>query len=121
MNAYVTCGRLWYIRQVPGLYSSSFEKDDAGGVLLRLSGDLDVSCSPQLAEAIGSCVLMLPNQLVLDMNGVGLVDSTGLRVLLDGARLANERAVPLKLRGLPPMTRRLLEVTELVDLFDLDA
>jgi anti-sigma B factor antagonist len=118
--AYVTSSHQWYIRQVPGPYSSNFEKDDAG-VLLRLSGDLDMSCSPQLAEAIGSCILMLPNQLVLDMNGVSFVDSTGLRVLLDGRRLANERGVPLKLRGLPPATRRLLEMTELLDLFELEA
>lgn len=46
-------------------------------------GDLDVASAPELAEALGLAVASDATAIVVDLRGVGLLDSTGLRALLE--------------------------------------
>lgn len=47
-------------------------------------GDLDIAGAPELAEALRLALASDATSIVVDLRGVGLLDSTGLRVLLEG-------------------------------------
>lgn len=46
-------------------------------------GDLDVAGAPELAEALGLALASDATEIVVDLRGVELLDSTGLRALLE--------------------------------------
>src|SRR5437867_11540179 len=49
-----------------------------GVTVLAPTGRLDVAGAPALRDAIGEAVKSGPNKVVIDMEGVSFVDSTGL-------------------------------------------
>lgn len=46
-------------------------------------GDLDVAGAPELAEALALALASDATEIVVDLRGVELLDSTGLRALLE--------------------------------------
>src|SRR3954447_25877559 len=54
--------------------------------IIRLRGDLDLECSSELEEAIKLAERTDAERLVIDVNGLDFIDSTGLRVLLAAKR-----------------------------------
>jgi len=62
-----------------------------------LTGEVDVYTAPQLKERLveaidGGCV-----DIVVDLEGVGFIDSSGLGVLVGGLRRAKERSGAIRL------------------------
>jgi anti-sigma B factor antagonist len=53
-----------------------------GGVVLRLSGELDMATAPHLEREIASASDGEPHVIVLDLRGLDFIDSTGLRTLI---------------------------------------
>lgn len=47
-------------------------------------GDLDIAGAPELTEALRLALASDAAAIVVDLRGVGLLDSTGLRALLEG-------------------------------------
>ncbi|PKQ17152.1 MAG: anti-sigma B factor antagonist [Actinobacteria bacterium HGW-Actinobacteria-7] len=56
-----------------------------------IKGELDVYSAPRLKEELVARLDSGCNQLVLNMEGVGFVDSSGLGVLVSALRRARER------------------------------
>jgi anti-sigma B factor antagonist len=52
----------------------------AGGIRVEVLGELDLATAPRLAEALGA--LPSGGELVVDLAGVTLMDSSGVAVLL---------------------------------------
>lgn len=79
----------------------------------KLTGDIDASTAPELAEAFGG---ELPTgDVVVDVADVTFIDSSGLRVFVDlNARMGSEMVT---LRSAPRNFRRLLELTGLSSSF----
>lgn len=62
-----------------------------GWVVYRIAGDLDVVSAPGASMGIEILELTNPSKLVLDLRDVEMVDSIGLRILVDAAaRSRNE-------------------------------
>lgn len=59
--------------------------------IVTLKGELDVYSAPRLKEELVSRIDGGCNQIVLNMEGVGFVDSSGLGVLVSALRRARER------------------------------
>jgi len=59
------------------------------------------------------------DDLVVDIEGVQFVDSSGLRSLLAAARRAASRDARLELRGVGPEIIRLFEITGTTDQFNI--
>src|SRR5262245_38121352 len=83
-----------------------------GGMVLRLSGDLDYSTAPRLRETIIGLLGRDPRpaQLVLDMAAVSMLDSTGLGTLVVGYRICDEVGVRLTVREPSPFVIRIMEI-----------
>jgi anti-anti-sigma factor len=81
-------------------------EDGAGGLLLRVSGELDLVSEPQLEQALEQTA---GREATLDLSELAFMDSTGLRTLLGAARTYPN----VTLRGpLQPPVQRLLELTQ---------
>jgi anti-anti-sigma factor len=78
-------------------------------LVLALHGDVDLDTASDLKTLIALSLAAHPcAELILDMFDVGLVDSTGLRLLRD---LALDPAMSFALTNPPAMLVRLLDLT----------
>ncbi len=84
---------------------------DAEAELLECRGELDLATGPVLRSKVRSVLEDRPRRLVIDLCGVGFVDSSGLAVVLEVARQAHERGIDLRFACDVPSTLRLLELT----------
>jgi anti-sigma B factor antagonist len=64
------------------------EANSDGTVLVKMAGDLDLGSADVLQQALLAAEKSHPSTLYLDLSGLGFMDSTGLRLILQ----ANERA-----------------------------
>jgi anti-sigma B factor antagonist len=81
-------------------------RNDPACSIVAVSGDVDISTSPDLREALAGVLAAGARAIVVDMSGVRFIDSTGLGVLVGtytsvrnaGGRLAlvNDHAAVLK-------------------------
>ena len=71
-----------------------------GAVVYRVTGDLDVVSAPAAAMGLEILELTRPPKLVLDLRDVEMVDSTGLRVVVEAASRARREDRELTLERL---------------------
>lgn len=84
--------------------------DGADGASLQLSGDLDLSSSPQFEQALAS-VLSTPRQrLTIDLQRLSFVDSCGLRAILAAQRECEQAGCELALIA-GEQAKRLFDLT----------
>jgi anti-anti-sigma factor len=81
-------------------------EDGPDGLVLRVSGELDLVSEPQLDQALQQTA---GRDATLDLSELAFMDSTGLRTLLGAARSHPN----VQLQGpLQPPVQRLLELTQ---------
>jgi anti-sigma B factor antagonist len=90
---------------------STAEHDDE--VVIVLNGEVDPHTCHHLQGALAEAVAAEPSRIVVDMDGVDFVDSSGLRALLLAHEAQEARSGTLEVRSPSPITRRLLQVTAL--------
>jgi anti-sigma B factor antagonist len=102
---------------------------DPGGVVLQTrierhegvavvvaTGELDVATAPRLLDEVRRANADgPPGPVVLDAAGVGFMDSSGLRALLDAERAAHEAGRPFAIARPSAGVRRVLELVDLID------
>ena len=77
--------------------------DEAGDrPTLVVRGEIDVSTSPELRAQLGRLLEHQPSGIVVDLRGVGFVDSSGLGVLDFMKRTSILKCGPDQLRALGP-------------------
>lgn len=86
-------------------------------------GDIDVVSAPSIEDAIRRAEdpLGTGRPLVIDVRGVGFIDSSGLRVLLAASRRAAAAGRRVELAGSGSALLRLLDITGTGSMFDLAA
>lgn len=97
------------------------ERDDESGrepgrAVLVVTGSIDLLSRSRLLE-IGHAALRREgcHGLVLDLSGVGFVDSTGIGAFVELASEAEDQGATFEVRNPSPRVQRLLEVTGLAD------
>lgn len=83
------------------------------GLILR--GEIDAHTAPRLREALAERITQSESDVRLEFGGVTFMDSSGLRVILDGASTAREQDREVVLVAPTPSVRRLIEITGLAD------
>ncbi len=93
----------------------------SGPVTLNLEGDIDVSVADQLGvESTRLLDAAESSGLVVDMQNVKFIDSTGLGALVRLRKNATARGIPLRLRNVPPQTLRVMQLTALDQSFEIE-
>jgi anti-sigma B factor antagonist len=83
-----------------------------------LQGDFDGEFAEQFQNTITAIVAKRAAGIVLDMSGVGFIDSQGLEQLLWARDYCNENKREFKLAGLDENCAKILEITRLEKEFD---
>ena len=84
---------------------------DKGRAVLSLRGELDLASAPLLQSEIESNDVASASMLVLDLQELKFIDSTGLRVLLTAYESAQERGQEFAVTQGSPQVQRLLSIT----------
>jgi anti-sigma B factor antagonist len=88
-------------------------EERGGATVVRASGDLDVATSPRLREQVIRLIAEGQSNIVLDLDDVDFVDSTGLGVIVGLLKRARTLGGDLRLVSTRPALRRILELTAL--------
>ena len=93
---------------------------DVAVLRVDVAGDLDVAAVPRMREQLHAALADRPARLVVDLTQCGFVDASALAMLLDVHRRAWRYGGVLTLRGCSPRVLRLLSLTGLRRVFDLE-
>ncbi len=110
--------------QAGELGAGGFDYDVAeapNGVVVALRGELDLAAAPGLQRELLALLARPVPSLTLDLAELTFLDSSGLGSLYRTRRAAEEGGVPLRLQAVPEHVMRVLDVTAMTPLFDLDA
>ncbi len=89
--------------------------------IVTVSGELDLATAPQLSEAIRSVLVPGRSHLVLDLDQVSFIDSTGLSVLVAAHRRAIREGGSFGLVCNSDRCMRVMHMTGLARLFSFHA
>jgi len=92
-----------------------------GAVVVRPSGDIDLSGSPVLRQELRRVQGEKPGKLVIDLSGVGYMDSSGVATLVEAMQVARKGGSKLVLCGLQDKVRSIFEIARLDTVFTIVA
>jgi anti-sigma B factor antagonist len=90
-------------------------RDDAGGVLLALSGELDVVSAPALEQRLREALAEPGAHVTLDLSALEFVDSAGVSVLIKAKQDAESRGSTLVLARATEQVHRVFALVGLAD------
>lgn len=90
-----------------------------GWTVVSLHGELDVASAPAARERLISLVNEGSTHLVLDLEGLDFIDSTGLGSIISALKRARTNGGDLRLVCTQSRIRRLFEITALDKAFPL--
>jgi len=92
-------------------------RSENGWAVLEVQGEVDLYTSPQLRDAILRFTEEGENRIVIDLNNVSFMDSSGLGVLVAGLKRARERGGELALAYGEGSVQKVLGITGLDKVF----
>jgi anti-sigma B factor antagonist len=90
-----------------------------GYSVLAVSGEVDVATVPRLREQLHGLVAQGSTKIVVDLDSVDFLDSTGLGVLVGALKRVRSNDGELSLVCTQPRIRKVFEVTGLTKVFSL--
>ncbi len=87
--------------------------------VLAVKGEIDVYCAPRLRERLVELVSEGHRQIVVDLEGVDFLDSTGLGVLVGGLKRLRTHDGDLSLVCTQPRILKVFEITGLTTVFSI--
>ena len=91
-----------------------------GGTVVAVGGEIDVYTAPRLREHLVSVVAAGNYHLIVDMEKVSFLDSTGIGVLVSGLRRVREHNGSLRLVCSQDHVMKILRITGLTTVFPID-
>jgi anti-anti-sigma factor len=82
-----------------------------GTATLLVSGEIDVASAGAFEEELHETEDSYPRRIVVDIDGLGFIDSTGLHALLRAHRRAEQNGHELVLTRVPDHVRRLFHIS----------
>jgi anti-sigma B factor antagonist len=87
--------------------------------IVEVTGDVDLNRSPALQQALLELVEKNPSRIVIDLSGVGYMDSSGVASLVKLLSRVRRKDVSLSLVGLTDRVRNIFEITRLDSVFEI--
>ncbi len=107
---------------LPGFEAMKDEAHSAdGGLVLRLSGELDMASAPGLARVLDTALDAQPTSIALDLTDLAFLDSCGIRVLITACRRARSEDSSITLRSPCRSVLKSLSLTGVDRLMEIDA
>jgi anti-sigma B factor antagonist len=91
-----------------------------GANAIAAFGEIDVATAPELRSALNTMIDGGASAVEVDMAGVTFIDSSGLGALIAALKRARQRDSDITISNLAGATRRVFEITGLVDVFKID-
>ena len=82
--------------------------------IVRVRGELDTTTAPQLEARLREVEGQGPALVILDLEATAFIDSSGLRVLVEGDRRMRANGAELVIEGMSAAARRILEISGLL-------
>jgi anti-sigma B factor antagonist len=95
-------------------------RQERGYSVVELTGDVDLSCSPDARKTILKCLEGTRNTLV-DLSGVTYIDSSGVASLVEGYQLAKKKNLKFGLIGVSEAALSVLQLARLDKVFPIHA
>ena len=94
---------------------------DVGNVrVLDLEGKITIGAGDvQLRQLVEECLAEGKTNILLNLKGVSHIDSSGIGEMVGCYTTVSRRGGAMKLFGLPPKINDLLQVTQLITVFDV--
>jgi anti-anti-sigma factor len=105
----------------PGQFSIVIESSRAGRASVRVSGELDLANAPAFADEVSAWLVRPIHTICVDLGRLSFIDSSGLRALDMIRTRADVQGVRLLLMSVPAQMRRVLELTNMTELFEYTA
>ena len=86
--------------------------------VVTVHGEVDLSTSPQLRDCLAGLIEQQPS-IVVDLDDVGFIDSTGIGVLVGGVKRARSNGGELALVCNQRRILKVLEITGLTQVFSV--
>ena len=90
-----------------------------GSTVLAVKGEVDVYTAPRLREKLVELATQGKHRIVVDLEGVEFLDSTGLGVLVGGLKRLRGKDGDLVLVCTQPRILKVFEITGLTKVFDI--
>ena len=88
--------------------------------ILDITGNIDMSNSPEVRKAVlGQIREKSASRVVLNLCGVGYIDSSGVASLVEGLKASRELGSRFILFGLSDSAREVLKISRLLKLFEI--
>jgi anti-sigma B factor antagonist len=104
----------------PGSLQLTVAEGD-GHAEVAVRGEVDIHTCTELERTLTTLADKGVNVITLDLGEVAFIDSSGLRALVVGHKALQDRGGSLVVANPSPSTARLLEVTGLDGLFDVES
>ena len=95
-------------------------RDEGGYTVMELTGDVDLSCSPDARKQILEC-LDAAHNLLVDMSRVTYIDSSGVASLVEGFQTARKKSLKFGLVGVSGSAMSVLQLARLDKVFPIHA
>ena len=95
-------------------------KEQEGVVVLSISGEIDLYNAPELKEAIQVLVEQKKNKIVVNLDRVSYVDSSGIGSLISSFSNLKKQEGSLRICNVVGSVRKVFELTKLTTFFDID-
>jgi anti-sigma B factor antagonist len=86
--------------------------------IIRLEGDIDLSCSPEARKSILD-VLQANKNLLIDLGKVSYIDSSGVASLVEGYQTAKKKTLKFGLVGVSDAAMSVLKLARLDKVFPI--
>jgi anti-sigma B factor antagonist len=88
---------------------------DSKGIRVRLVGEVDLATVPELDQLLDELAGNGHSRLLIDLEGVAFMDSTGITSIFRAQRSADANGHRLTVRRGSPQVQRLFELTGMAD------
>ncbi len=90
--------------------------EEAGRLVVRLNGDIDLEHAPRVRELLLECVGR-QKDVVVDLTGVDYIDSSGIANLVEALQTANRQGTRFQLVSVTGQAMRVLQLARLEKVF----
>ena len=90
-----------------------------GATILDVSGNIDMSNSPEVRKALLSEFRQPGVKVALNLSGVGYIDSSGIASLIEALKASRDSGSRFVLFGLNESAREMLKISRLLKLFEV--